>query len=279
MAKKKIDLITREILNTREAASLLKVTTQTIKNYIYSGKLKAIKTPGGHHRVRRVDLESIGFISEEDKYQIPLTPADMLNSYETILKTLVSTIEAFTKALDMRDVIFTGHSARVDNISSSVGKSMGLSGKELQDLKLASLLHDVGKVGISESILGKPGQLTDQEFFLVKQHPEIGGKIVDGIEQLRSVAPTIRHHHERFDGNGYPDGLAGSEIELYARIISVVEAYDFLRSDLSFRKAVSVDDTLREIKTCSGTQFDPEVVEHLVATVGNDGNGSEAVIH
>ena len=208
-----------------------------------------------------------------------MTPADMLNSYETILKTLVSTIEAFTKALDMRDVIFTGHSARVDNISSSIGKSMGLSGKELQDLKLASLLHDVGKVGISESILGKPGQLTDQEFFLVKQHPEIGGKIVGGIEQLRSVASTIRHHHERFDGNGYPDGLAGSEIELYARIIGVVETYDFMRSDLSFRKAVSVDDTLREIKTCSGTQFDPEVVEHLVATIGNDGNGSEAVIH
>ena len=279
MAKKKIDLITREILNTREAASLLKVTTQTIKNYIYSGKLKAIKTPGGHHRVRRVDLEGIGFISEEDKYQVPLTPADMLNSYEIIVKTLVSTIEAFTNALDMRDVIFTGHSARVDNISSSIGKSMGLSGKELQDLKLASLLHDVGKVGISESILGKPGQLTDQEFFLVKQHPEIGGKIVGGIEQLRSVASTIRHHHERFDGNGYPDGLAGSEIELYARIIGVVETYDFLRSDLSFRKAVSVDDTLREIKTCSGTQFDPEVVEHLMATVGKDGKGSEALIH
>jgi excisionase family DNA binding protein len=279
MAKKKIDLITREILNTREAASLLKVTTQTIKNYIYSGKLKAIKTPGGHHRVRRVDLESIGFISEEDKYQIPLTPADLLNSYETILKTLVSTIEAFTKALDMRDVIFTGHSARVDNISSSIGKSMGLSGKELQDLKLASLLHDVGKVGISESILGKPGQLTDQEFFLVKQHPEIGGKIIGGIEQLRDVASTIRHHHEKFDGSGYPDGIAGSEIELYARIIGVVETYDFLRSDLSFRKAASVEDTLREIKTCSGTQFDPEVVEHLEATVGHDGNGSEAVIH
>ena len=279
MAKKKIDLITREILNTREAASLLKVTTQTIKNYIYSGKLKAIKTPGGHHRVRRVDLEGICFITEEDKYQVPLTPADMLNSYEIIVKTLVSTIEAFTKALDMRDVIFTGHSARVDNISSSIGKSMGLSGKELQELKLASLLHDVGKVGISESILGKPGQLTDQEFFLVKQHPEIGGKIVSGVEQLRSVASTIRHHHERFDGGGYPDGLAGSEIELYARIIGVVETYDFLRSDLSFRKAASVEDTLREIKTCSGTQFDPEVVEHLVATIGHDGNGSEALIH
>ena len=199
MAKKKIDLITREILNTREAASLLKVTTQTIKNYIYSGKLKAIKTPGGHHRIRRVDLECIGFISEEEIHQVSLTPADMLSSYETIVKTLISTIEAFTKALDMRDVISAGHSTRVDNISSSIGKSMGLSNKQLQELKLASLVHDVGKVGVSESILGKPGQLTDQEFFWVKQHPEIGGKIVSGIEQLRSVASTIRHHHERFD--------------------------------------------------------------------------------
>lgn len=277
MAKKKVDLITREILNTREAASLLKVTTQTIKNYIYSGKLKAIKTPGGHHRIRRVDLEGIGFISEEEMTPVSLTPTDMLSSYEVIVKTLVSTIEAFTKALDMRDVIFAGHSSRVDNISASIGKSMGLSNKELQELKLASLLHDVGKVGISESILGKPGQLTDQEFFLVKQHPEIGEKIVSGIEQLRSVASTVRHHHERFDGSGYPDGIAGSEIELCARIIAVVETYDFMRSDLSFRKSVSVDETLKEIKSGSGTQFDPDVVEHLMSTVNSA--DSEAVIH
>jgi len=277
MAKKKVDLITREILNTREAASLLKVTTQTIKNYIYSGKLKAIKTPGGHHRIRRVDLEGIGFISEEEMTPVSLTPEDMLSSYETIVKTLVSTIEAFTKALDTRDVISAGHSSRVDNISSSIGKSMGLSNNELQELKLAALLHDVGKVGISESILGKPGQLTDQEFFLVKQHPEIGEKIVSGIEQLRSVASTVRHHHERFDGRGYPDGIAGSEIELCSRIIAVVETYDFMRSDLSFRKAASVDDTLNEIKSASGTQFDPEVVEHLMAAV--NGSGSETVIH
>jgi len=277
MAKKKVDLITREILNTREAASLLKVTTQTIKNYIYSGKLKAIKTPGGHHRIRRVDLEGIGFVSEEELTPSPVITADMLNSYEAIVKTLVTTIEAFTKALDMRDIIFAGHSSRVDHISSSIGKSMGLSSNELQELKLASLLHDVGKVGISEAILGKPGQLTDQEFFLVKQHPEIGEKIISGIEQLRSVATTVRHHHERFDGRGYPDGIAGSEIELCARIIAVVETYDFMRSDLSFRKAVNIEDTLKEIKNGSGTQFDPEVVEHLVSAINN--SDSEAVIH
>ena len=277
MTNKKVDLMSKEILNTREAAGLLKVTTQTIKNYIYSGKLKALKTPGGHHRIRRIDLEGLGFVSDEEMNQVPLTPTDMLSSYETIVKTLVSTIDAFTKALDMRDIIFAGHSSRVDNISANIGESMGLSGRELDDLKLASLLHDVGKIGISESILGKAGQLTDQEFFLVKQHPEIGEKIVSGIEQLRPVASIIRHHHERFDGSGYPDRLAGSEIELYARIISVVEAYDFLRSDLSFRKALSVDDTLNEIETGSGTQFDPEVVKHLITNVKN--NGPEVSTH
>jgi len=272
MTNKKADLMSREILNTREAASLLKVTTQTIKNYIYAGKLKAIKTPGGHHRIRRVDLEGLGFVAEEEKPSSTITQTDMLNSYETIVKAFISTIEAFTKALDMRDVISAGHSERVDSISSSIGESMGLSERELKELKLASLLHDVGKIGISESILGKPGQLTDQEFFLIKQHPEIGEKIVGGIEQLRPVASTIRHHHERFDGKGYPDRIGGSEIELYSRIISVVEAYDFLRSDLSFRKSLSVEDTMQEIKTGSGTQFDPDVVKHLVTNVNDNGH-------
>ena len=272
MTNKKADLMSREILNTREAASLLKVTTQTIKNYIYAGKLKAIKTPGGHHRIRRIDLEGLGFVAEEEKQQSTIMQTDMLNSYETIVKAFISTIEAFTKALDMRDVISAGHSERVDSISSSIGESMGLSENELKELKLASLLHDVGKIGISESILGKPGQLTDQEFFLIKQHPEIGEKIVGGIEQLRPVASTIRHHHERFDGKGYPDRIGGSEIELYSRIISVVEAYDFLRSDLSFRKAFSVEDTMQEIKNSSGTQFDPDVVKHLVTNVNDNGH-------
>lgn len=263
----KNDLISREILSTREAASLLKVTTQTIKNYIYAGKLKAIKTPGGHHRIRRVDLEGLGFVSGEQKQLQDPSPANMIQSYETLVKAFISTIEAFTKALDMRDIIFAGHSARVESMSSAIGKDMGLSSRELYDLKLASLLHDVGKVGISETILGKPGQLTDQEFFLVKQHPEIGEKIVHGIEQLRDVSSTIRHHHERFDGRGYPDGIGGSEIELYARIISVVEAYDFLRSDLSFRKAMSLEDTVKEIRRGAGSQFDPEVVDHFISAV------------
>jgi HD-GYP domain-containing protein (c-di-GMP phosphodiesterase class II) len=144
---------------------------------------------------------------------------------------------------------------------------MGYSENQMHDLRLAALLHDVGKVGISENILGKPGRLTDQEFFLIKQHPEIGEKIVAGVDRLRDIAPVIRHHHERFDGTGYPDRLQGKDIEMNSRIISVADTFDFLRSDLSFRKSLSVEDTLQEISRSSGTQFDPDIVSTFAASL------------
>jgi excisionase family DNA binding protein len=267
------DLASKEILNTREAAALLKVTTQTIKNYIYSGKLKAIKTPGGHHRIRRVDLKSLGFVIDEERAQQTFSTEELWDAYNKLLATFVTTVEAFIKALDTRDIISSGHSARVAGLSCAVGRNFGFSEPALRDLKLAALLHDVGKIGISENILGKPGRLTDQEFFLIKQHPEIGENLVSGVDHLITLAPVIRHHHERFDGSGYPDKLGGSDIELNSRIISVADAFDFLRSDLSFRRAMSVDDSLQEIKSASGTQFDPDVVRIFVDSV------KEASVH
>jgi HD-GYP domain-containing protein (c-di-GMP phosphodiesterase class II) len=165
------------------------------------------------------------------------------------------------KALDERDIISSGHSSRVANLACAVGESMGFTSKELRDLRLAGLLHDVGKIGISENILGKPGRLTDQEFFMVKKHPEIGEKIVVKIELLQPLANTIRHIHERFDGKGYPDGVAGMAIDLRSRILAVADTYDFLRSDLSFRRALSVDDSMRELSKAAGTQLDPDVVK------------------
>jgi len=267
MPRKGTDIFSKEILNTREAAALLKVTTQTIKNYIYSGKLKAIKTPGGHHRIRRVDLQGLGFVVEEDMARQSFAPDDLWGAYNKLLDTFVRTVEAFIRALDTRDIVASGHSARVADLACGVGRNMGYSEQQMQDLRLAALLHDVGKVGISESILGKPGRLTDQEFFLIKQHPEIGEKIVAGVDRLRNIAPIIRHHHERFDGSGYPDRLRGNDIEMNSRIISVADTFDFLRSDLSFRKSLSVDDTLREISMSAGTQFDPDIVNAFAASV------------
>ena len=261
------DILSKEILNTREAAALLKVTTQTIKNYIYSGRLQAIKTPGGHHRIRRQDLQSIGFVVDDSRGPQSLSRDDLWTAYTGLVGTLVETVEALIKALDMRDILSSGHSSRVAQVSCLVGTRMGLPEKDIQELRLAALLHDVGKIGISDAILGKPGRLTEQEFYTIKKHSEIGEKIVSGVEYLRCTAPVIRHHHEFYNGKGYPDGIGGDDIPLNARIISVADAFDFLRSDLSFRAPFSVEDTLSEIQNSSGIQFDPGVVAACVDVI------------
>jgi excisionase family DNA binding protein len=265
--KQSTDILSKEILNTREAAALLKVTTQTIKNYIYAGRLKALKTPGGHHRIRRQDLQALGFVADDSNGPQSLSREDLFTAYTGLVGTLVETVEALIKALDMRDILSSGHSSRVSQLSCSVGTRMGLPEKDIQELRLAALLHDVGKIGISDAILGKPGRLTEQEFYTVKKHAEIGEKIVSGVEYLRSAAPVIRHHHEFYNGKGYPDGIAGDDIEVGSRIISVADAFDFLRSDLSFRAPLSVADTLNEIQNGSGMQFDPSVVEACVDVI------------
>jgi HD-GYP domain-containing protein (c-di-GMP phosphodiesterase class II) len=248
-------------------AALLNVTPQTIKNYIYSCRIKALRTPGGHHRIRRIDLKSLGFDVEEAKGQENLSMEEPRDAYYRITGAFVSTVESLIKALDTRDIVSSGHSSRVADLSCDVGDIMGFPEKELQDLKLGALLHDVGKIGISEVILGKPGRLTDQEYFLVKKHSEIGERIVAETEDLRPIASSVRHCHERFDGKGYPDNIGGSDIELNSRIIAVADAYDFLRSELSFRSALSVNDALQEIKNSSGTQFDPAVVKNFVDSI------------
>jgi excisionase family DNA binding protein/putative nucleotidyltransferase with HDIG domain len=262
---KKIPSTQKEILKTREAADLLKVTTQTIKNYIYSGKLKALKTPGGHHRIRRSDLKEIGFLEDLPGDEGKLSREELYQLYRELLDSYVSTVKVILRALDARDTIASGHSQRVAEYCKKIADKIGLSIGERRNLELAALLHDVGKVGISEYILGKPGRLTDQELFMIKKHPEIGGQIIENVEFLKPTVPSILHHHERFDGKGYPNGLSGENIPLPARIISVTETYDFLTSDLSYRKAFSKDQAYEELKRASGTQFDPEIVNAFIA--------------
>ena len=256
----------KEILKTREAAELMKVTTQTIKNYIYSGKLNALKTPGGHHRIRRADLKEIGFIEDlpgeegslnrEEMYQLK----DLLNAY-------VDTIKALLKALDTRDAITSGHSLRVAEYCKAVAQRLGFSTVERRNLELAALLHDLGKIGNSEYILGKPGKLTEQELFMVQKHPEIGGGILDEVEFLKPIIAAVRHHHERFDGRGYPDGLAGEQIPLASRIISAAETYDVLTAGIPYKEVLSRDQAFEELRRSSGNQLDPEIVNTFIATI------------
>jgi len=257
----------KEILTTREAAEMVKVTTQTIKNYIYSGRLKALKTPGGHHRIRRSDLKELGFLEDLPGEEGKLGREELYQLYKDLFNSFVSTIKVILKALDSRDAIASGHSQRVAEYCKAIAQRLGLSHIEKRNLEFAALLHDVGKIGISEYILGKPGKLTDQELYMVRKHPEVGVDILKSIDFLKPTIPSILHHHERFDGKGYPDGLSGENIPLPARIISMTETYDFLTSDLPYRSALSRDQAFEELKRVSGNQLDPEIVRIFMETI------------
>jgi excisionase family DNA binding protein/putative nucleotidyltransferase with HDIG domain len=264
---KKVPFRQKEILRVREVAELLNVTTQTIKNYIYSGKLKALKTPGGHHRIRRSDLKEIGYLEDLPGEEGRLSREELYQLYKELLSSYVETIKALLKALESRDTITSGHSQRVAEYSKAVAQKLGLSLTEKRNMELASLLHDVGKIGISENILGKPGKLTDQELSMIKNHSEIGGDIVDKVEFLKPISTAIRYHHERFDGKGYPDGLSGNDIPLSARIISAAETYDFITSDFPYRNALSKEQGFEELEKASGNQLDPEIVRTFIETI------------
>jgi excisionase family DNA binding protein len=249
-----------DLIKTRQAAQLLGVTVQTIKNYIYAGKLKSHKTPGGHHRVLLSDLQELASV------QTSPSRKEHMEDYHHLYRAFIETIGALLNALDARDGIVSGHSRRVASYACVIGKGMGFPPKLQRTLQLAALLHDVGKILISEQILGKPGKLTDQETYIIRQHPEMGERIVGRVEFLKETKPFIRHHHERFDGLGYPDGLAGESIPLEARIIFIAEAFDSVRSDSPYHHGKDLKGALAEMERGAGTQFDPHLLGIFIQT-------------
>jgi HD-GYP domain-containing protein (c-di-GMP phosphodiesterase class II) len=185
-------------------------------------------------------------------------------------------IDALVTAAGQRDSIAQGHSERVRLYATAIATRLdGISEEDLKNLGYAASLHDIGKVAISGRILNKLGRLTEQEFRIMRQHSLVATRILEKIEGLRGAIPIIRHHHERYDGDGYPDGLAGVGIPLGARIVAVAETYDILTSDVPWRNALSGEAAIQEIDRCSGTQFDPQVVEALHGAL-DDLNGRTA---
>jgi response regulator RpfG family c-di-GMP phosphodiesterase len=177
--------------------------------------------------------------------------------------TYDQTLEALVNALDVRDRLSEGHSARVAEYALDIGRHVGLQPRTQawQDLKRAALLHDVGEIGVSDFILHKPGPLTPEEWNELKRHSAIGYEMLRPIEGLAGAANIIYSHHERFDGKGYPRGLAGDEIPLGARILTVADTFEAMTSDRPYRRALLWDAAKQEIVRNSGTQFDPRVVD------------------
>jgi response regulator RpfG family c-di-GMP phosphodiesterase/signal transduction histidine kinase len=180
----------------------------------------------------------------------------------------LSTVKSLASAIDAKDEYTRHHSTRVTEFSLKIAAKMGFSEKELGDLELAALLHDVGKIAVPESILNKPGKLTDEEFKLIKEHPARGEAILSPVVELKEIARVVRAHHERYDGTGYPDRLKGREIPVGARIMTIADTYDSITSERPYRKAASHRYAVKEIIACSGTQFDPEVVQHFLEIAG-----------
>jgi putative nucleotidyltransferase with HDIG domain len=184
--------------------------------------------------------------------------------YHNLLNVYLETIRSLAAAIDAKDSYTHGHSRRVTDLSVGLALEMQLPKTEVDTIRHASLLHDVGKIGISEQILLKPGRLDDDEFETIKSHPYIGAGILNSIEFLKNVCEIIKHHHERYDGGGYPDGLVADEIPLGARIITVADSFDAITSKRPYRKPLTFEEATAEIVRCSGTQLDPKVVEAFV---------------
>lgn len=160
-----------------------------------------------------------------------------------------------------------GHSERVALYAAAIGKQLDMCEKTLGSLHSAAVLHDIGKVGISSTIVDKLGRLTDREFEIMRLHSTIAIRMLEQVKGLEDSLPMIKHHHERFDGKGYPDGLSGHDIPLGARVIAVAETFDILISNVPWREALSVERAVQEVKDSSGTQFDPMVVEAFLTAL------------
>lgn len=180
--------------------------------------------------------------------------------HEQLEENFVQTILALANAMDARDTYTRGHSERLAFLASMTLKELTSDEELIQAINWAAMLHDIGKIGVSDSILLKPGKLTSEEWLIMKQHPEIGGKIIEPVKKLAEVAPLVRSHHEKFDGTGYPNGLKSIDIPLGARVLSVVDAYCAMVDDRVYRKAIPHQQALAELLRCAGTHFDPQVV-------------------
>jgi putative nucleotidyltransferase with HDIG domain len=188
----------------------------------------------------------------------------LVKSSRKLEEAYISTVRLLATALDARDDYTHGHSARVAELSVMLGRKLGLGDEELQDLEIACLFHDVGKISTPDYILNKNAPLTGEEGKLMMKHTRAGAEILQAVDSLHKYIPSALYHHERYDGSGYPEGLKGDEIPLFAAIISIVDAYDAMTSSRPYRFALPRDVAFDELRRCSGKQFHPRIVEHFI---------------
>ena len=236
--------------------------------------------------IRRLDIQ--GYCEKSDKFDqlllliesgikaisqmnlIRKINLELKDTYDKLEKAYLESIETLRYTVEAKDTYTRGHSDRVSAYSVLLGEKLGLSEKELNDLKIGGLFHDIGKIGVPDSILLKDSKLTDDEYSEIKNHPAIGAHILSNATIFSDIIPIVKHHHERFDGFGYPGKLKGEEIPYLARITAVADAFDAMTSKRTYRNSLPLDIVKAEIEKCKGTQFDPECADAFLDILNNN---------
>lgn len=202
---------------------------------------------------------------------------ELKDTYDKLQKAYMESIQTLRFTVEAKDTYTRGHSDRVSEYSVLLGKKLGLSEEDINTLKIGGLFHDIGKIGVPDSILLKESKLTDDEYSEIKNHPSIGAHILSNATIFKDVVPIVKHHHERYDGNGYPGKLKGEEIPYLARIAAVADAFDAMTSRRTYRDSLAIDTVKSEIERCKGTQFDPILADVFLDILNNEYNKIEEI--
>ncbi|HEY0787361.1 MAG TPA: HD domain-containing phosphohydrolase, partial [Thermoanaerobaculia bacterium] len=214
-------------------------------------------------RVAVTSRNEIGELAENFNImsgEIEKAVAKLRKAAEENHQLFINSIRMLAAAIDAKDPYTRGHSDRVARYSIGIGKHLGMTDEEIRRLKISALLHDVGKIGIDDRILRKPGALSDEEFAIMKTHPEKGAIIMSGVPQLIDMTPGMKYHHERWDGGGYPEGLKHDQIPLQARIVAIADTFDAMTTNRPYQKAMQIDYVVQKINSLAHSRFDPRVV-------------------
>ena len=236
--------------------------------------------------IKRLDIQ--GYCEKSDKFdqlllliesglksikqmdEIKRINGQLENSKEQLEQSYLDMIETLRYAVEAKDSYTRGHSDRVSEYSVLIGEKLGLPEEQIKILRIGGLFHDIGKIGIPDRILLKPEKLSDDEYSQIKNHPSIGAHILSSSAIFKNIIPIVKHHHERYDGNGYPSRLKGEKIPYVARIAAVADTFDAMTSRRSYRGPIDIEKVKEEIKRCEGTQFDPQIAEVFLEILNNN---------
>jgi putative nucleotidyltransferase with HDIG domain len=252
------------------AGTLLLTTFITAPIKRLAAGVSQIKAGDYRVKVKAVSRDELGELTLRfnEMARVIRKQKERLETYgQTLEESYVSTVRILAAALDARDKYTLGHSSRVAKLSLAIGKGIGLGEEDLNDLEMACFLHDIGKIRVPDMILNKETPLTPQEYQIIMKHPEHGAEILRLAESLHKYVPTVLHHHEWFNGGGYPHGLKGEDIHLFAQIVAIADSYDAITSFRPYRKGRSRRKALEEIKSCKGTQFTPRLVDVFIESL------------